>query len=144
MHVTDEVLNPALIRTQVALPEYGGIVTFEGVVREENLGRKVEYLEYEAYAPMAEAEMERIILEAKSRWGPISVAVHHRTGRLEVGELSIVVVVAAPHRAEAFRACEYIVDQVKERAPIWKREVWEGGAEWIGSPDGAEEEIASS
>lgn len=135
--VTEAPLDVEAIAAAVRNPAHGAVVTFEGIVREENLGRRVSFLEYEAFAPMAEAEMERIAQEAEARWGPLSVAIAHRMGRLEIGEVSLVVAVASPHRAEAFESCRYIVDHVKERAPIWKKEVWEGGGEWIGLAHGA-------
>jgi molybdopterin synthase catalytic subunit len=135
--VTETPLDVETTAAAVRSPAHGAVVIFEGIVREENLGRRVSFLEYEAFVPMAETEMERIAQEAEARWGPLSVAIAHRTGRLEIGELSLVVAVASPHRAEAFEGCRYIVDQVKERAPIWKKEVWEGGGEWIGLAQGA-------
>lgn len=136
-HITADVLDTAAISRSVQKRAYGAVTTFEGIVRDENLGRRVDYLEYEAFAPMAEAEMERIGVEAEEKWGEMGLAMWHRTGRLEIGEVSIVVAVGTGHRAEAFDACRFIVDEIKERVPVWKKEVWEGGEEWIGTPEGA-------
>ena len=133
-HVTSDVLDTKIITQSVHKPEYGAVTTFEGVVREENLGRQVAYLVYDAYVPMAEAEMERIANEAEEKWGDMGVSMSHRTGRLEIGEVSIVVAVSTGHRKESFEVCRYIVDQIKMRVPIWKKEVWEDGEEWIGVP----------
>jgi len=109
----------------------GAVTLFLGTVRDHNRGRRVLYLEYEAYAEMAEAEMARLAEEASSRFEITSVAVVHRTGRLEIGEASVAVAVSAPHRGAALDACRYVIDALKERVPIWKREVFEGGEVWI-------------
>ena len=107
-------------------------MTFVGAVRLENEGRQVDYLEYEAYPGMAEAKMAEVAAEIEARWGIDRVAIAHRLGRCEVGEPSIVIAVATGHRREAFEACHYAIDRVKEIVPIWKREVWKDGAVWIG------------
>jgi molybdopterin synthase catalytic subunit len=109
----------------------GGIVTFEGTVRDHARGKRIRYLEYDAYAEMAEQEMARIAAEIERRWGTDRVAMVHRTGRLEIGEVSVVVAVACPHRAEAFEACRYAIDTLKATVPIWKKEVAEDGEEWV-------------
>ncbi|MQG20732.1 MAG: molybdopterin converting factor subunit 1 [SAR202 cluster bacterium] len=132
-HITPDILDTKAITQSVHKPEYGAVTTFEGVVRQQNLGRTVAYLVYDAYIPMAEAEMERIAIEAEEKWGSMGVSMSHRTGRLEIGEVSIVVAVASGHRKESFEACRYIVDQIKTRVPIWKKEIWEDGEEWIGT-----------
>jgi molybdopterin synthase catalytic subunit len=125
----DEAVN-ALLRS-LDDPGTGGIVTFEGVVRNHARGKRVRYLEYDAYAEMAEQEMARIAAEVERRWHTEHVALVHRIGRLEIGECSVVVVVACPHRAEAFEACRYAIDTLKATVPIWKKEVAEDGEEWV-------------
>lgn len=109
----------------------GGIALFVGTVRDENAGRKVLHLEYEAYGPMAEAEMKKIEEEAIARFGVSTVAIVHRTGRLEIGEASVAIAVASPHRAQALDACRFAIDTLKKTVPIWKKEFFEGGAVWI-------------
>jgi molybdopterin synthase catalytic subunit len=116
----------------VDTPEAGAIVTFEGVVRNNSKGQMVSYLEFEAYQPMAEKKMKEIADEIYSKCGIDKVAIIHRVGHLEVGEVIVVIAVASPHRAEAFKACQYAIDRLKEIVPIWKREVWEDGTEeWV-------------
>jgi molybdopterin synthase catalytic subunit len=111
----------------------GAVVTFHGVVREySDSGRAVRYLEYEAYPEMAEAQMRAIGAEIKRRWDIDDVAMVHRIGRLEIGEASVVIAVAAPHRGEAFDACEYAIDTLKATVPIWKKEVFADGEVWVG------------
>jgi molybdopterin synthase catalytic subunit len=109
----------------------GAVVTFVGLVRNHNAGRRVRYLEYEAYEPLALKSFERIAAEIADRWNDVRLGLHHRVGRLEIGEPSIVIVAASPHRAHAFRACRYAIERVKQIAPIWKREFFEGGDVWI-------------
>jgi molybdopterin synthase catalytic subunit len=130
VQITDAVLDPAPLVRFVEAPEMGAVVTFSGNVRNHNRGRTVEYLEYDAYRPMAERELRRIGEEALERWN-CRIALQHRVGRLEVGEPSVLVVVACAHRGDAFEACRWAIDTLKERVPIWKREVWEGGEVWI-------------
>jgi molybdopterin synthase catalytic subunit len=113
----------------------GAIALFLGTVRNLNAGRRVLFLEYEAYPGMAEREMERIAAEALSRFGVTQVAIVHRVGRLAIGDVSVAVVVAAPHRAAGMDACRFAIDAVKVSVPIWKREHGDGGAVWIeGAP----------
>ncbi len=130
--LTEEPLDAAEVSRVVEDPACGAVVTFVGAVRRENEGREVDYLEYEAYPGMAEAKMAEIAGEIEARWGITRVAMVHRLGRCEVGEASIVIAVASGHRREAFEACHYAIDRVKEIVPIWKREVWKDGAVWIG------------
>jgi molybdopterin synthase catalytic subunit len=130
--LTGEPLDPRAIEALVADPGCGALVTFVGTVRRTNEGREVDYLEYEAYPGMAEKKMAEIGREIQERWGLEGVAIGHRLGRCEVGEASIVICVASPHRRAAFEACHYAIDRVKEIVPIWKREVWKDGAVWIG------------
>jgi molybdopterin synthase catalytic subunit len=112
-------------------PGTGGIVTFQGVVRNNARDKRVRYLEYDAYPEMAEQEMAHIAAEVERRWQTEHVAIVHRIGRLEIGECSVVVIVACPHRGEAFEACRYAIDTLKAKVPIWKKEVAEDGQEWV-------------
>jgi molybdopterin synthase catalytic subunit len=130
IQITDSPLDPAPLVRFVEAPEMGAVVTFSGNVRNHNRGRKVEYLEYDCYRPMAEKELRAIAGEAIRRWD-CRIAVQHRVGHLEIGEPSVLVVVSCAHRGDAFDACRYAIDTLKERVPIWKREVWEGGEAWI-------------
>ncbi len=109
----------------------GAIASFVGLVREENQGRQVSYLEYEAYEPLAVRALQLIIDEAGETWADTRIGVHHRTGRLELGEASIIIVTASPHRAHAFAACRYTIERVKQIVPIWKHEHFEGGDVWL-------------
>ncbi len=131
IQLTAEPLDRAELVAKVSDPGVGGIVVFEGVVRDNARGKRVRYLEYEMYTEMAEQQIRVIIEEARHRWGVERVAVAHRSGRLEIGEASVIIVVASPHRAEAFDACRYIIDTLKARVTIWKKEVAEDGEEWV-------------
>jgi molybdopterin synthase catalytic subunit len=132
--ITDQPLDPALLVALVSAPEMGAVVTFAGIVRNNFSGRTTAYLEYEAYAPMAEAVLAKLAAEAQAKWGTGTIAIHHRVGRLEIGEAAVLIVVAAPHRHEAFAAAEHLMDQIKQVAPIWKKEVWaDGASEWVGN-----------
>lgn len=128
-----EPIDVDQVTALVSEPEVGGVVTFAGVVRDNNLGRQVNYLEYEAYPEMAEAKLVQIVMECRERWPAIrGVAVVHRTGHLEIGELAVLVAVGAPHRDDgAFEAVRHIIDRTKEIVPIWKKEVWADGEEWL-------------
>jgi MoaE-MoaD fusion protein len=117
---------------EVRTPEAGAIATFAGTTRVRSRGRDVVHLDYEAYEEMAEAEMERIAAELKARYDLCEVAIHHRVGRVGIGETSVVIAVSAPHRADALAACRDAIDTLKETVPLWKKEVYEGGEEWIG------------
>ena len=110
---------------------FGAVMSFLGTVRGENLGRRVVELEYEAYEPLAIKAFEIISGEVAQHWPTTRLAVQHRIGRVPIGEASIVIAAAAPHRAEAFQACRYVIERVKQIAPIWKREVFEGGEAWV-------------
>jgi len=129
--IEERPLDPEAVAARVVGPDAGGVVTFAGAVRERSRGHDVEHLEYEAYPEMAVAEMERICDEAARRWPGARVAIAHRVGRLAVGELAVVVVAAAPHRAEAFDACRFAIDALKQTVPIWKKEVARDGAYWV-------------
>lgn len=129
--LTAAPLDAEAVVERVARPSAGGICAFLGVVRDTNLGRDVDHLVYEAYPEMAVAEMARIAAEIADRWPGARAAIAHRTGRLEIGEASVAIAVAAPHRAEAFAACRHAIDALKERVPIWKKEVWSDGSAWV-------------
>ena len=109
----------------------GAVATFLGLVRNHNTGRSVRYLEYEAYEPLARKAFDRIAAEVAGKWPGVKLALHHRIGRLEIGEASVAIAAASPHRADAFAACRYTIERVKQIAPIWKREFFEGGDVWI-------------
>lgn len=110
---------------------HGALAVFLGTVRDHNIGRKVRYLEYEAYPDMATLEMEKIVAQARERFGVERLAIVHRTGRLELGEASVAVVAASAHRGDAMDACRFAIDRLKETVPIWKKEYFEGGEAWI-------------
>jgi len=135
--ITEEVLVPGQLYDAVAAPAHGAVVTFAGVVRDNAEGRRTRYLEYEAYGEMARAELAAIGGRIKERWSMAEVAIIHRVGRVEIGELSVLIAVASPHRGEAFEACGFAIDQVKETVPIWKKEVFEDGELWVGGQQGA-------
>jgi molybdopterin synthase catalytic subunit len=131
-------IGPATLAIEPLLAAIGGdagadgaVVTFLGLVRNHNLGRRVTYLEYEAYEPLALRAFERIDAEIAGRWPGVRLALHHRIGRLEIGEASVAIVTASAHRADAFASCRYAIERVKQIAPIWKREFFEGGDVWI-------------
>jgi molybdopterin synthase catalytic subunit len=130
--VTEEPLSLEAVVAEVADERAGGIATFTGTVRRQSRGREVTYLEYEAYAEMAEDVMARLAAGLGDRYELCAVAIHHRVGRLEIGEPSVVIAVSAPHRAAALEACREAIDTLKETVPLWKKEVYEGGEEWIG------------
>ena len=109
----------------------GAVVTFLGLVRNHNVGRRVRYLEYEAYEPLAVKVFERIVAEIHERWPDVRLALHHRVGRLQIGEASVAIAARSPHRANAYAACRYAIERVKQIAPIWKREFFDGGEMWI-------------
>ena len=116
----------------VSSPETGGIVTFTGAVRRHSRGVTVERLEYEAYAPMAIREMDAIATEIEHELPGVRLAVEHRVGALAIGDVAVVIAAAAPHRAEAFTACRAMIDRLKDRVPIWKKEFGDDGSEWLG------------
>jgi molybdopterin synthase catalytic subunit len=109
----------------------GAVCSFAGVVRDHNLGRTIQYLEYEAYEEMALAAMERIAERAVESWPEVRIAIAHRLGRLEIGETSVAIAASHPHRAEAFAACRFAIDTLKAEVPIWKKEVWADGSHWV-------------
>ncbi len=132
-YLTEEPLDLPVLIASVESPERGGIACFLGLVRNHHGGREVLRLEYSAYAPMVEAECARIVAEAQARW-QVAIALRHRIGRLEIGDAAVAVAAASPHRDEAFVACRHVIEELKRRVPIWKREVYaDGTVEWVGS-----------
>ena len=109
----------------------GAVTSFLGLVRNHNVGRRVQHLEYEAYEPLAMRAFERISTEIQARWPDVLLALHHRIGRIEIGDASVAIAAASPHRGHAFSACRYAIERVKQIAPIWKREFFDGGDVWI-------------
>ncbi len=129
--VGDDVIDTAALVDSVGRADSGATVLFLGTVRDHSEGKTgVTHIEYEVYAEMVEPKIEETVVEACRRWPVMSVAVEHRSGVVEVGEVSVVVAVACAHRADAFEAARFIIDDLKEHAPIWKKEFWAGGAEW--------------
>ncbi len=131
--IVREPIDVAALARRVRTDECGAVVTFAGVVRERSDDdRSVSGLSYEAHEAMAIAEFERIADEARGRFGPCEIAVTHRVGELRIGEVAVAVAAGSPHRAQAFDACEYVIDELKARAPIWKKEHYvDGSGEWI-------------
>ena len=129
--VTDQVIDPRAVEAAVTRPGAGALCSFQGLVRDHNIGRTVRYLEYEAYPEMAEAAMRRIAEQVAERWPEARAALVHRVGRLEIGEASVVIAVSSPHRAEAFAACRWAIDTLKTTVPVWKKEVFAGGEAWV-------------
>ena len=125
-------IDVAALEREVADPAAGAIVSFTGTTRQDNAGRKVLRLEYEAYGPMALSEMRKLASEAIERWKIVRIAIAHRVGVVEIGETSVAIAVSAAHRGEAFEACRFAIDRLKEVVPIWKKEHFEGGEIWIG------------
>jgi len=133
--VTEAPLSLDALLASVSHAGAGAVVTFAGTVRDTNDGRSVTKLEYEAYASMATAEMARICREIEGEVPGVRAAVHHRIGALAVGDTAVLCAASAPHRGEAFRACRFVIDRVKERVPIWKREHGPDGPYWVGWVD---------
>jgi len=131
-YLTDAPIDAAALIRRVMRPSDGAYVLFEGVVRNHHEGRAVESIFYDAYRPMAEKEMETIVREVAAQRPEVAVAVVHRLGHLVVGDSSIAIVAASPHRAEAFEACRMVIDRIKEKVPIWKKERGPDGEEWVG------------
>lgn len=118
----------------VRRPGSGGLVTFVGMVRDHSNGKAVTHLEYEAYEPMALVKLRQVAGEAEQRWPIQALAIQHRLGRLDIGDDAVIIAVACAHRGEAFAACQYVIDRLKEIVPIWKKEFGEGGEVWVGGP----------
>ena len=133
-----EPIDAAALLAAVAHPGAGALTTFFGAVRDQNVGRPVTGIDYDAYEPMAASELAAIASEAAERWGGARIALAHRIGTLAVGELSVGIAVAHPHRAPAFEACRFAIEEIKRRVPIWKREHYvDGSREWVDAGTGA-------
>jgi molybdopterin synthase catalytic subunit len=130
--VTDKPLSLDAVVSEVADERAGAVATFTGTVRRQSRGREVTRLEYEAYAEMAEDVMAQIACELGERYELCAVSIHHRVGTLAIGEASVAIAVSAPHRQDALAACKDAIDRLKETVPLWKKEVYEGGEEWLG------------
>ena len=133
--ITTEPISTDEVSRRVTSPAVGAVVTFAGVVRSTNAGRRVRYLEYEAYPEMAEQMLAKISEEIKARWPVEAVAIVHRIGRQEIGETSVVIAISSGHREGAFEAGRYAIDRIKQIVPIWKKEYFEGGEVWIDGPE---------
>ncbi len=129
--LTADPLDVGAIAKRVVLPECGATVTLDGYVRQWTKGRETLYLVYEAYEPMALREMEKLVERAHAQFEVASIGIVHRFGKLEIGETSVVISVAAPHRRAAFEACEWLIKELKRTVPIWKKEVYAGGEVWV-------------
>jgi molybdopterin synthase catalytic subunit len=132
VRLTHEPIDYFALTEQARRPGCGAVVTFLGTVRDLTAGRETAALDYEAYPAMAEAKLAEVERETRQRWPVGEVVLVHRLGHLEVGEVSVAVAVSCPHRAQAFEACRYAIDRLKEVVPIWKKENWaDGGTEWV-------------
>lgn len=132
IQVTDQPIGPEDVIASVVAPENGAVVLFLGTVRNHSAGRTgVTHLEYEAYDGVVEDKIAEVVAEAHAKWPLSGIAAVHRIGSLEVGEVAVAVAVGSGHRDEAFEAGRYVIDELKHRAPIWKKEHWPGGAEWV-------------
>lgn len=129
--ITEHPLSPDNITSTVFSDEAGAVNVFVGTVRATTKNKKVIRLEFETYLNMAIKEIEKIIEQAKAKWPIHHITIHHRVGMLTVGEIAVVIAVSAPHRKEAFAACQYAIDTLKETVPIWKKEIFEDGEEWV-------------
>jgi len=137
--LTEQPIRLDPLIDQVRAPDRGGIASFLGLVRDHHQGKGVLGLDYSAYGPMAELETERIINEAARRWATVAVAVQHRIGSLTVGDTAVAIVAAAAHRGEAFDACRYVIEELKKRVPVWKREMYsDGSVAWVDPTVGVE------
>ena len=135
--IIEEPIDVGALVTGAFRPDCGAVSTFVGTTRvDESSGASVEYLEYEAYRPMADHKLEEIGVEIRNRWEVGHIAIVHRLGRVDPGEPSVAIVVAAPRRGSAFEASRYAIERIKELVPIWKREVWSDGYVWVGSQVG--------
>ena len=135
--ITEDPIEPGALFTDVVRDENGAVATFAGVVRNHSGDQQTDYLVYEAYPAMAEKKMAEIGDELQEQWGVANVAMIHRVGKLEIGEISVLIAVASPHRAEALAACQYAIDRLKQIVPIWKKEVGVGGESWVEGPQAA-------
>ena len=135
--ITEDPIKSDDLFAGVVRDENGAVATFAGVVRNHSGDKQTDYLVYEAYPAMAEKKMAEIGDELREQWGVADVAMIHRVGKLEIGEISVLIAVASPHRAEALAACQYAIDRLKQIVPIWKKEVGVGGESWVEGPQAA-------
>jgi molybdopterin synthase catalytic subunit len=141
--VTTEPLDIIALARLVSAADCGALATFVGLVRDHNAGRRVLWLDYEAFEPLAVSAFTRIGREAAARWPAVGLAIHHRIGRIAIGEASVAIAAASGHRAEAFAAARFAIERIKQIAPIWKHEHFEGGEVWIeGATADPEDEAA--
>ena len=133
--ITHNKLNVEKLSADVIADRNGAVVVFNGITRDQTDGRKVLFLEYEAYLPMAKAKLNDVAEEMCDKWD-VSVVIAHRIGRVDIGESSLIVTVGSPHRASAYQASQYSVDRIKQIVPIWKKEHFDGGEVWIGDAEG--------
>ena len=136
VELVEQVIEVNTLLQRVRHPQAGAAVLFLGTVRDNDRGRHVKFLEYEAYRPIALKEMGRVAEEARQRWPLLGIAIVHRLGHLEIGDISVAIAVSSEHRKEAFEAGRYAIDSLKQTVPIWKKEVWDAGEAWIGSEQG--------
>lgn len=129
--ITEKRLNSEACTNAVVYPGAGGLVVFVGTVRDQTKGKSVKYLEFESYEPMAIKEMRKIANEAIKRWALHDMVIHHRVGHVPIEEEAVVIACSSAHRKEAFAACEYAIDTLKETVPIWKKEIFEDGEVWV-------------
>jgi molybdopterin synthase catalytic subunit len=135
--IVEDAIDVGALVAAAQRPDCGAVNTFVGTTRvDESAGNSVEYLEYEAYRPMADRKLEQIGSEIQDRWDVSHVSIVHRLGRVDPGEASVVIVVASPRRGPAFEASRYAIERIKEIVPIWKREIWSDGYVWVGSQVG--------
>ncbi|ALX48660.1 molybdenum cofactor biosynthesis protein MoaE [Lentibacillus amyloliquefaciens] len=130
--LTQEPIDPNNCIEKVTRNEAGAVNTFIGTVREFTKGKRTLFLEYQSYVPMAEKKLAQIADEIEEKWGNTDTAIAHRIGRLEITDIAVVIAVSTPHRADAFEASRYAIERIKEIVPIWKKEHWEDGTQWIG------------
>ena len=141
--ITTAPLDAAALAGALDAAGIGAVTTFVGLVRDNNLGRKVLHLEYEAYEPLALRGLELIVTEVAEKWPAVRLGIHHRIGRMEIGEASVAIAAASPHRAEAFAASRYAIERIKQIVPIWKHEYFEGGDVWIEGAVAAADDAAA-
>jgi molybdopterin synthase catalytic subunit len=134
IRLTDAPIDPAPLMETVRSPKAGAIATFDGRVRDTSDGRSVTHLVYEAYESMALLELDKLARSARDQWALEGVSIVHRIGRLEIEETSVFIAVSAAHRADAFAACRYLIDSIKQTVPIWKKEYFRDGSVWVEGP----------
>ena len=130
--ITEDPIDLNDVYEKVVRSEAGAVSTFTGIVREFTYGKRTLFLQYEAYVPMAEKKLAEIGAEISERWGNTETAIVHRIGRLDISEIAVAIAVSTPHREDAFAACRYAIERIKQMVPIWKKEHWEDGSVWIG------------